>query len=119
MKRRRRKFGMNFIPFQSEGESFSDSEPLTQEVSERFRDTTDSRENNRLPTDDWSMSQDRGEDLADMKDPFIQQPERDTQTPPELTQGKLRGMVGQNSSQPENAEDLAHLFDRERKSLRH
>ncbi len=40
---------------------------------------------NELPAEkpnltDWSRSQDRGEDLAEERDPFIQPPERDTQS---------------------------------------
>ncbi len=63
----------------------------------------------------WSAPQDRSEDLVNLNDPFIQQPERETQVPPELTQEREDGFAAKNDLS-ETAEDLAHLFERERKS---
>lgn len=115
MKRRRRKNGLSIIPFGSEQEQLQDSEALTSEVTEQFRDSTDIKENAAPSNANWSQEQDRSDDLAEMKDPFIQQPERDTQNPPELARERQPGPAGQIGGQPQATEDLAHLFDRERK----
>ena len=57
-----------------------------------------------------SAAQDRGEDLATMKDPFMQEPERATQIPPELTQQRT------GNNEPAFDENLADRFDAERRS---
>ena len=115
MKRRRRKNGLGFNPLGSEQEQLQDSDSLTSDVTEQFRDPRDIKENAAPSNANWSQEQDRSDDLAEMKDPFIQQPERDTQTPPELAQERQPRPAGQIGGQPPATEDLAHLFDRERK----
>jgi len=90
--------------------------PISEEMTQEYRDTTGHRQNNRKSNMiNWSAPQDRSEDLATLMDPLIQQPERETQVPPELPQEREDGFASRNDLS-ETSEDLSHLFDRERKA---
>lgn len=87
-----------------------DAESLGLEVPENGREpASNDVASGTFNTVNWSETPDRGEDLANMRDPFMQKPELDTEIPPELAQTKA-------SDTPDADENLADRFDKERKS---
>ncbi len=99
--------------FNHGSEKSIDALKLDHEISEDFRETSREFGNSNLNTNfNWSQSQDRGEDLINETDPFIQQPERDTQVPPELIQQRAYHLYEQRRG---NSQDnLADWFEAER-----
>ncbi len=85
-------------------------EPLEKDIPEEDREGFSSMTVTEISTtNQGSEFEDRGEDLANMRDPFVQGPERDTEIPPELRQNK----AGETFHEDEN---LADQFDLERES---
>lgn len=89
-----------------------DVTPLRQDIPEEFRDPLP---NILEPVEpeavDWSAAQNRSDDLAEHRDPFTQQPERNT-VPPELIQERAYRLWAQRGS-PEGS-NLADWFEAQR-----
>ncbi|MDE2028856.1 MAG: DUF2934 domain-containing protein [Candidatus Omnitrophica bacterium] len=95
------------------GEKSLDAVELNREVPEDYRETTEELEN--VPADtsqNWSQPEDRSEELINETDPFIQQPERDTEIPPEMVQQRAYRLYEQRSGGP--GDNLADWFEAER-----
>jgi hypothetical protein len=95
------------------GEKTIDSTPLENDISGDFREgvqanTGYSSSNMR----NLSNADDRGEDLATGNDAFMQQPERDTQIPPELIQQRAYELYEQRGAH--QGSDLYDWFEAER-----
>ena len=95
------------------GEKAIDTTKLDQDIPEEFREPVP----NELPSEkpnraNWSAGEDRGEDLINERDPFIQQPEKDTQVPPELIQERAYYLYEQRGGNPGG--NLADWFEAER-----
>jgi hypothetical protein len=104
-------------PRKSAGEKTVDAVELNQEVAEEFRETTDILEPGQTDTtQNCSQPEDRGEDLINETDPFIQQPEKDTQIPPELIQQRAYHLYEQRGDASGN--NLADWFEAERQLRR-
>jgi hypothetical protein len=96
-----------------EQERSLDGEKLDQDISEEYREAIPLEEESEKVTDqNWSRPQDRGEDLINERDPFIQQPELDTQIPPELIQQRAYQLYEERGKNPDG--DLADWFEAER-----
>jgi hypothetical protein len=94
-----------------------DGEKLDQDISVEHRDAIPLEKAAQKATDsNWSQPQDRGEDLINERDPFIQQPERDTQIPPELIQQRAYQLYEERGKNPDG--DLADWFEAERQLRR-
>ncbi len=87
--------------------------PLKQEVPEKLRDPVPNTLNPQEDTTkNLSQPEDRGEDLITERDPFIQQPERETQIPPEIIQQRAYHLYEQRGLR--DGDDLADWFEAER-----
>jgi hypothetical protein len=108
--------GINETPSEqitNTSEKAVDATPLRQDVPEEFRESVP----NELPssqknTTNWSASQNRSDDLINLEDPFIQQPDRDNEIPSELIQERAYLLYEQRGGQP--GSDLADWFEAER-----
>jgi hypothetical protein len=89
---------------------------LNEDVPEEYREIPDHQWEQQQPDTSQNLSQpeDRGEDLVNQTDPFVQQPERDTQLPPELIQQRAYQLYEQRRDRP--GDDLADWFEAERLS---
>jgi hypothetical protein len=97
-----------------ENEKAIDTVELTQEIPEEFREIP-SHELQPSSSDtsiNWSQADDRSEDLINETDPFIQQPERNTQIPAELIQKRAYYLYEQRGCGPDG--NLADWFEAER-----
>jgi hypothetical protein len=96
------------------GEKAVDSTPLSQDVSQEFREPTldEMNDSQKDTSNNWSQAEDRGEDLVEGRDPFIQPEERDMQIPPELIQERAYYLYEQRGQAP--GSDLADWFEAER-----
>jgi hypothetical protein len=95
------------------GEKATDTARLDRDVPEEFRAPL----SNELPASEpnrtnWSEPEDRGEDLINERDPFTQQPERDTEVPPELIQERAYQLYEQRGGNP--GDNLSDWFEAER-----
>src|SRR4051812_42124474 len=90
-----------------------DSVALNKDLSEAFRDTTPHDMDSSLNTANWSSAEDRGEDLINERDPFMQQPERDTEIPPELVQDRPYHLYEQQGGDAEG--NMSDWFETERR----
>jgi hypothetical protein len=91
------------------GEKTVDTVPLNQEISQDFRALNDEMQPaNPNENTNWSQETDRSEDLINARDPFMQQPERDSEVPPELNQAHA-------TDDNDKYSDLSALFEDERK----
>lgn len=99
------------------GEKAIDATRLSREVPEEFREPVP-EEMAPVPPNivNWSEPEDRGEDLASERDPFMQQPELDTEIPPELVQERAYLLYEQRGGHP--GDDLADWFEAERQIRR-
>src|SRR4051812_3098566 len=69
----------------NKGEKNIDTVPLTAEVSQEYRAFGEEIQPSKSKNiHNWSQEDDRSEDLINARDPFMQQPERDSEIPPEL-----------------------------------
>jgi hypothetical protein len=93
------------------GEKPLDTVPLRDDIAEDERESELSM--NKKNTTNWSAAEDRGEDLINETDPFVQQPERDTQIPPELIQEHAYRLYEQRGGG--HGDNLADWFEAERK----
>jgi hypothetical protein len=96
------------------GEKSVDTIELDHDIPEGFRDANldDLAEEAPDTTKNWSQPEDRGEDLINERDPFIQQPERDTEIPPELVQERAYRLYEQRGE--ETGDNLSDWFEAER-----
>ncbi len=95
------------------GEKAVDTTPLSQDIPEDYREAfSDELPSRNANTTNWSAPEDRGEDLMEERDPFMQQPERDTQVPPELIQERAYHLYEQRGGNP--GDNLADWFEAER-----
>src|SRR5262245_37948855 len=77
------------------------TEALRQDIPEEFRQAyPNALQPSPPPTTNWSQAEDRGEDLVEEKDPFVQQDERSTQIPPELIQERAYRLYEQRRAKP-------------------
>ena len=75
-----------------------DSTRLDGDIPEGFRESLPNEMEQEKPNlTNWSEAENRSEDLIEERDPFIQQPELDTQIPPELSQSPAYKLYGQES----------------------
>ena len=86
--------------------------PLREDISDDFREGDELGAHKKNMTN-WSAPEDRGEDLINEIDPFIQQPERDTQIPPELIQEHAYRLYEQRGGN--HGDNLADWFEAERR----
>ncbi len=93
-----------------------DSTTLDQDVPEDFREAVPNELGQKPNLTNWSADPDRSEDLIEERDPFTQQPQLDTQTPPELNQAHSYQLNEQRGSSPD--ENLADRFEEERRPRR-
>jgi hypothetical protein len=90
-----------------------DTTKLDRDIPEEFREPVpEEMETSRPNMVNWSEAKDRGEDLAEERDPFMQQSERDTQIPPELIQERTYRLYQQRGGNP--GDNLADWFEAER-----
>jgi hypothetical protein len=70
---------------------------LDQELlEESFESITNEMEFETSNNINWNETQDRGDDLVNIRDPLVQWPERASEIPPELPQKKLNETPGIN-----------------------
>jgi hypothetical protein len=93
-------------PVIDKNEKTIDTVPLNKEIPQEFRALSDEMETSHKETN-WSQEDDRSEDLINTRDPFMQQPERDSEIPPELNQ--------EHYAEEDEYADLAAQFEDERK----
>src|SRR3569623_1805276 len=94
------------------GEKTIDTVPFNKEIPQEFRALSDEMESgNPNEKTNWSQENDRSEDLINTRDAFMQQPERDSEIPPELNQ--------EHYSNEDEYSDLSALFEKERKPRKH
>jgi hypothetical protein len=98
------------------GEKNLDAQPLSQDLAEDVRESvpTESGTPSKDTTANWSAPEDRGEDLINERDPFMQQPERDTEIPPELVQQRAYLLYEQRAAAAQSPDNLADWFEAER-----
>ncbi len=94
------------------GEKAIDATGVDQDVPESFRQPLPDRAKRVQDETNWSQAEDRGEDLINERDPFVQQPERDTDIPPELVQERAYRLYEQRGGN--SGDDLADWFEAER-----
>lgn len=93
-------------------EKIKDTTSLNQDVPESFREPSSAAlEKNQVTNTNWSQPQDRGEDLINTRDPFLQADERNTEIPPELIQARAYQLYEQRGRDQGN--DLADWFTAE------
>jgi len=98
-------------------EKAMDAVPLSQEIPLDLRQTDAILETTpKDTTSNWSQPEDRSEDLINETDPFIQQPEKDTQIPPEMIQKRAYHLYEQRGGN--SNDNLADWFEAERQ-IRH
>jgi hypothetical protein len=92
-----------------------DTTPLSRDISNDFREPIPNELAFEEPNAvNWSGAEDRGEDLINERDPFVQQPERDTEIPPELIQERAYLLYEQRVAASSNPDNLADWFEAER-----
>ena len=97
------------------GEKTLEMAKLDQDIPEEFREpVTEEMEETRPNNVNWSEAKDRGDDLVSQRGPFIQQPERDTEIPPELNQQRAYRLYEQRGGDP--GDNLAKCFEAERQT---
>lgn len=89
-----------------------DKVTLDREVPEELRDPIPEAVNIESEQVNWSQPQNRSDDLIEERDPFVQQPELDTQIPPELIQQRAYRLYEQRGLR--SGDDLADWFEAER-----
>jgi hypothetical protein len=90
-----------------------DSIKLDHDIPEDYREASGNEiDKNQANITNWSQAEDRGEDLINERDPFIQQPERDTEIPPELIQERAYKLYEQRGNNP--GDNLSDWFNAER-----
>jgi hypothetical protein len=94
-----------------------DAVRLNRDIPDSFRETVPNEMSDHQSHNvNWSAAEDRGEDLASMRDPFMQQPERDTEIPPELIQERAYKLYEQRGGR--DGDDLTDWFEAERQLKR-
>jgi hypothetical protein len=94
------------------GEKATDTTQLDRDIPEEFREPMSELPSSESNRTNWSEPEDRGEDLINERDPFVQQPERDTEVPPELIQQRAYQLYEQRGGNP--GDNLSDWFEAER-----